>query len=68
MSHLLHHVAHPKMDEPDPERRSEYDAQQTEFEWLDLARLDTYQFWPRTLIPLLSDAGAEAPVYLGDVN
>ena len=56
------------VSEPDPARRSEYDAQQTEFEWLDLARLDNYPFWPRTLIPLLSDASVEVPVYLGDVN
>jgi 8-oxo-dGTP diphosphatase len=45
------------------------DTTQTGVEWLDLARLEATQFYPRALVArLVRPDRDEEPVYLGDVN
>jgi 8-oxo-dGTP pyrophosphatase MutT (NUDIX family) len=53
---------------PSREAQTEPDTGQVAFEWLELARLESYPLWPRTLIPILEGKRPGAPVYLGDVN
>lgn len=53
---------------PSREAQTEPDTGQVAFEWLELAKLEGYPFWPRTLIPILKGKRPGAPVYLGDVN
>jgi 8-oxo-dGTP diphosphatase len=51
----------------EPSLTDQKDADQIDIFWIPLAELDTYNFYPRFLIPLLQSKQS-LPSYLGDVN
>lgn len=51
----------------EPTMGPEPDKNQVAIEWLEIAQLDRFRFFPRALGELLSDAGQDL-IYLGEVN
>jgi len=73
--HVVDHLFLCRLHDPvAPFHPSAPDHDQAGVEWLPVARLADYRFFPRTLIPHLvalasdSDVASTGPVYVGDVN
>ena len=56
------------LEPPGSRPLSHPDKHQVGVEWIEMARLDEADLWPRVLVPILTGQRPDAPVYLGDAN